>query len=188
MSSRFGTSGLYQRSDPRNALFENYQPTSGIPDKKARQSPIPSSGYGTDAQFRQNDKYDSGMKLNNSNAWSDKGRRASSLGFRSAVPNHRGQYSNAILSSLESQNDSEVEGILGKVRQLKNLTVAIGDEIRESSELASMMNERFEGTRVRLRGNMSRMLVMAQKTGVGWKAWLIFFLAVVLLFCWVRLF
>lgn len=97
-----------------------------------------------------------------------------------------GQYSDAVLSSLESQNDSEVESIIGKVRQLKSMTIAIGDEIRESSALAEMMNERFEGTRLRLRGTMSRMLVMAQKTGVGWKAWMVFFTIVVLLFWWVR--
>ncbi|POS86017.1 hypothetical protein EPUL_001595 [Erysiphe pulchra] len=188
MSSRFGNSGLYQRSDPRNALFENYQPSSGLPDKKARKSPIPPGGYGVDAQYGMKDKYDFGYKGNKANTWSEGENRASLHGFRAATPNQRGQYSNAILSSLESQNDSEVEGILGKVRLLKSMTVAIGDEIRESSALADMMNERFEGTRVRLQGTMSRMLVMAQKTGVGWKVWLAFFVAVILLFWWVRFF
>ena len=33
----------------------------------------------------------------------------------------RGQYSDATLNELESQNDGEVEGILGKVRQLKDV-------------------------------------------------------------------
>lgn len=33
----------------------------------------------------------------------------------------RGQYSSAVLESLESQNDSQVEGILGKVRVLKDV-------------------------------------------------------------------
>ncbi|RKF58062.1 Protein transport protein BET1 [Erysiphe neolycopersici] len=186
MSSRFGNPSLYQRSDPRNALFENYQPTSGVPDKKARKSPIPSGGYGVGARYGQNDKYDFGYKENKINTWSEGKDRANLHGFRAATPNQRGQYSNAILSSLESQNDSEVEGILGKVRLLKSMTVAIGDEIRESSALADMMNERFESTRVRLRGTMSRMLVMAQKTGVGWKVWLAFFVAVILLFWWVK--
>lgn len=188
MSSRFGNTSLYQRSDPRNALFENYQPTSGVQDKKARRSPIPSGGYGIGAQYGQNDKHDFGYKVNKTDPWSEGENRASSHGYRAATPNQRGQYSNAILSSLESQNDSEVEGILGKVRLLKSMTVAIGDEIRESSALADMMNERFEGTRLRLRGTMSRMLVMSQKTGVGWKVWLAFFVAVILLFSWVRLF
>lgn len=33
----------------------------------------------------------------------------------------RGQYSDAVLNELESQNDGEVEGIMGKVRQLKDV-------------------------------------------------------------------
>lgn len=33
----------------------------------------------------------------------------------------RGQYSDAVLDSLESQNDSEVEGISAKVKMLKNV-------------------------------------------------------------------
>lgn len=34
---------------------------------------------------------------------------------------HRGQYSDAVLNELESQNDGQVEGIMGKVRQLKDV-------------------------------------------------------------------
>lgn len=33
----------------------------------------------------------------------------------------RGHYSDAVLSSLESQNDAEVEGITAKVKMLKNV-------------------------------------------------------------------
>jgi hypothetical protein len=33
----------------------------------------------------------------------------------------RGQYSDAVLNELESQNDGQVEGIMGKVRQLKGV-------------------------------------------------------------------
>jgi hypothetical protein len=33
----------------------------------------------------------------------------------------RGHYSDAVLSSLESQNDAEVEGITSKVKMLKNV-------------------------------------------------------------------
>lgn len=35
----------------------------------------------------------------------------------------RGQYSDAVLNELESQNDGHVEGILGKVRQLKDVSM-----------------------------------------------------------------
>jgi blocked early in transport 1 len=65
------------------------------------------------------------------------------------------------------------------------MTIAIGDEIRESSALAEKMNDSFDNTRIRLRGTMNRMLLMAERTGVGWKVWLAFFAAVGLLFFFV---
>ena len=75
-----------------------------------------------------------------------------------------------------------------KVKKLKDITLAIGDEIRDSTALAEKMNDSFDGTRQRLRGTMTRMLRMAERTGVGWKAWLAFFCAVILLFWYVWLF
>ena len=93
---------------------------------------------------------------------------------------------------------------MGKVRQLKDvccpiwdwrtvltagqMTIAIGDEIRDSSALAEKMNDSFDSTRVRLRGTMNRMLLMAERTGVGWKVWLAFFAAVGFLFFYVWVF
>jgi blocked early in transport 1 len=50
------------------------------------------------------------------------------------------------------------------------------------------MNDGFEGARVKLQGTMNRMLVMAEKTGVGWRVWLGFFVAVAFLFWYVWLF
>lgn len=93
-----------------------------------------------------------------------------------------------MLSELENQNEEQVEGMLGKVKMLKDLTIAIGDEIRDSSALAEKMNDGFEGTRVRLRGTMNRMLRMAERTGVGWRVWLGFFVFLFLLFAYVWLF
>lgn len=101
---------------------------------------------------------------------------------------HRGQYSDAVLSELENQNDEHLEGMSAKVKMLKNITVAIGDEIRSSSSLADTMNDSFDNTRVRLRGTMNRMLRMAEKTGVGWKVWVLFFAAVWAVFVYVWLF
>lgn len=45
-------------------------------------------------------------------------------GFRPATPNRKGQYSDAVLNELESQNDAQVEGIMGKVRVLKDVSGA----------------------------------------------------------------
>ncbi|KXG52645.1 uncharacterized protein PGRI_079010 [Penicillium griseofulvum] len=92
-----------------------------------------------------------------------------------------------ILSSLESQNDAEVEGISAKVKMLKDITIAIGDEIRDTTHMTEL-NDSFDNTRVRLRGNMKRMLRMAESTGVGWRVWLGFFFAVFLLFFYVWIF
>lgn len=74
------------------------------------------------------------------------------------------------------------------VADTAQLTVAIGDEIRDSTSLAEKMNDQFESSRLKIRGTMNRMLRMAQKTGVGWKVWLGFFAAVGFLFWYVWLF
>lgn len=68
------------------------------------------------------------------------------------------------------------------------MTEAIGVEIRDSTALAEKMNDSFEGTRLRLKGTMNRMLRMAEKTGIGWRVWLGFFAAVIVLFWYVWLF
>jgi len=66
------------------------------------------------------------------------------------------------------------------------MSIAIGDEIRHSSALAEKMNDSFDRTRLRVRGTMNRMLLMAQRTGVPWRLWLLFFAVVVLLFLYVK--
>lgn len=97
--------------------------------------------------------------------------------------------STAVLDHLEAQNESTQTSILSsKVSQLKQLSIAIGDEIRDSSSLAQTINDSFENTSVRLKGTMRRMLRMADRTGVGWRVWLGFFAAVWLIFVYVWLF
>ncbi|CAJ2511539.1 Uu.00g071640.m01.CDS01 [Anthostomella pinea] len=173
--SRFGASNLHQR-DSRSALFEGYNSGGG---DATRRHPSPlAGGYG----------YNGGNQSSSQHLGVDNNGRGGSAGYRPATPNSRGQYSDATLNELESQNDEHVAGILGKVKVLKEMTTAIGDEIRDSSALAEKMNESFDITRVRLRGTMNRMMVMAERTGVGWKVWLGFFAAVVMVFTYVWLF
>jgi len=193
MASRFGASTLHQR-DSRSDLFRGY---TG-PGSDARNRPVsasPSRGYNNNSNNNNNGPGGGyggyggyaaaypGSSSNNGTSSTPHGG-----GFRSATPNSKGQYSDAVLSELESQNDQQVDGILGKVRVLKDMTIAIGDEIRDSSALAEKMNDSFDQTRLRLRGTMNRMLLMAERTGVGWKVWVGFFLAVILLFSYVWLF
>lgn len=125
--------------------------------------------------------------------------------YRPAAPNSRGQYSASVLEELESQNDAQVEGLSAKVKMLKDvscicsprdvqlltklqITEAIGEEVRSSSSLVASMNDSFDNTRVRLRGTMNNMMRMAKTTGVGWKAWLLFIMAVSAIFWYVWLF
>ncbi|KAK1145459.1 protein transport protein bet1 [Aspergillus melleus] len=170
MASRFPRSNLHQR-DPRAAssLFDSY----GGNSRPASRSPGQVGGYGY-----------GGYPGPGGDGSSNGG--ATSGGYRSATPNAKGHYSDAVLSHLESQNDVEVEGISAKVKMLKDITLAIGDEIRDTSTITEL-NDSFDNTRLRIRGNMNRMLRMAERTGVGWRVWLAFFLAVFLLFGYVWL-
>ncbi|OOQ84100.1 putative SNARE complex subunit (Bet1) [Penicillium brasilianum] len=167
MASRFP-----RQRDPRSSssLFDSY---GGGDSRPASRSPAPAGGYGY-----------GGYAGPAANAYPNGNGSAS---FRSATPDKKGHYSDAVLSSLESQNDAEVEGITAKVKMLKDMTIAIGDEIRDTSYLNTLENS-FESTRVKLRGNMNRMLRMAERTGVGWKVWLGFFAAVFFLFFYVWVF
>ncbi|OJD31529.1 snare complex subunit [Diplodia corticola] len=181
MSSRF-SSNLHQR-DARSQLFSPYDQRKASPSPHSRpasRSPA-GAGYGFPAASSAGPAFSAYPGGSNSNP-------PSQSSYRSATPNTRGQYSDAVLSELESQNDEELSGMSAKVRMLKDITTAIGDEIRDSTALAEKMNDSFDNTRVRLRGTMNRMLRMAERTGVGWKVWVAFFAAVILLFWYVWLF
>ncbi|KAF2182690.1 hypothetical protein K469DRAFT_711360 [Zopfia rhizophila CBS 207.26] len=187
MSNRFG------RDPSRNSLFSSYDRSTSPSKTKGTRSPgRPSSGYGYGYTPPSSADHLSASNGPAFSAYPGQGAQGGlggmDGGYRPATPNSRGQYSDAVLSELESQNDEEVGVLTGKVRMLKDLTSAIGDEIRDSTALAEKMNDSFDNTRLKLRGTMNRMLRMAEKTGVGWKVWLGFFAAVVLLFWYVWLF
>ncbi|KAJ5145609.1 uncharacterized protein N7515_000173 [Penicillium bovifimosum] len=167
MASRFP-----RQRDPRSSssLFDQY----GGDSRQASRSPTQPGGYGY-----------GGYSSPGPNSYASNG--AARPGYQNASPDKKGHYSDAVLSSLESQNDTEVEGISAKVKMLKDLTLAIGDEIRDTAHITDL-NDSFDNTRVRLRGNMNRMLRMADSTGIGWRVWLGFFCAVFLLFFYVWIF
>ncbi|KAH7411818.1 hypothetical protein DE146DRAFT_255761 [Phaeosphaeria sp. MPI-PUGE-AT-0046c] len=194
MSNRFG------RADARDDLFSSYN-RSASPSKSKSKPKSPYGGYGYAAAPAAAYPGANGSSMGAGNGDLYPGRSSGGGygvggggssdfvgGMRSATPNSRGQYSSAVLDELESQNDNEHVGMLvSKVKQLKDLTHLIGDEIRDSTSLAEKMNDQFENSRLKLRGTMNRMMRMAEKTGVGWKVWLGFFAAVILLFWWVWL-
>lgn len=45
--------------------------------------------------------------------------------MRSVTPNKRGQYSDAVLNELESQNDAQMEGMSAKVQMLKSVRMIL---------------------------------------------------------------
>ncbi|KAI9725503.1 MAG: protein transport protein bet1 [Chrysothrix sp. TS-e1954] len=190
MASRFGR-------DSRNTLFSGYDATQA---RTKSQSPYRPNGYSYSAP--QNGSPGSRSTSNPSVGAYPTGGGST---MRTATPNKRGQYSDAVLNELESQNEEQLEGMSAKVRMLKDVSIlgiassaaaclfvrtqitsAIGEEIRDSTAFAEKMNDSFEGTRNRLRGTMNRMLRMAEKTGVGWRVWLGFFTFVILLFLYVK--
>ncbi|OQD66201.1 hypothetical protein PENPOL_c005G08045 [Penicillium polonicum] len=168
MASRFP-----RQRDPRasSSLFDQYGGDSRQASRSPAQQP---GGYGY-----------GGYSSPAPNGYASSG--AAGAGYQNASPDKKGHYSDAVLSSLESQNDAEVEGISAKVKMLKDITIAIGDEIRDTTHITDL-NDSFDNTRVRLRGNMNRMLRMADSTGIGWRVWLGFFFAVFLLFFYVWIF
>jgi hypothetical protein len=108
MSQRFGSSSLHQR-DSRSALFEGYAPEQSRRPASGSPSTL-GGGYGYGGYGAQPSSGSLGVE---------------SQAYRPATPNRRGQYSDAVLSELESQNDAQVEGILGKVKTLKSVSEPI---------------------------------------------------------------
>lgn len=106
---RFGASSLHQR-DSRSALFAGYNDDSQTRRGGGSQSPGYNGGAGGGYGY-------AGYSPNSSHlSGSD------SQTYRSATPNKKGQYSDAVLNELESQNDEQVAGILGKVKTLKSVS------------------------------------------------------------------
>ena len=149
-------SSLNRRAPPTSSLFADYPSSSRPSSSTSQQQPT----------YRSQSPYQSYSQSNNtSQSPDDHGHNRPNNGYRPATPNSRGQYATSVLESLESQNDTTATTLLSqKVGQLKQLTMAIGDEIRDSSEFANKVNDGFEGAGVRLKGTMRRMLRMAEKT------------------------
>jgi len=85
------------------------------------------------------------------------------------------------VDDLEGQNDEELEGITAKVKLLKNITIEIGKEVRDSTVQLSQMNDAFSETSGILSGTFRRMNNMAERQGCRW-LWYIMFLILVFWF------
>ncbi|KAI5991519.1 hypothetical protein EDD15DRAFT_2388495 [Pisolithus albus] len=79
---------------------------------------------------------------------------------------------------LENQNDEALEGLSAKVKLLKDITVGIGNEVRESTIQLSQMNDAFTETGGILAGTFRRMNNMAERQGCRWLWYIVFVILV----------
>lgn len=91
----------------------------------------------------------------------------------------------SVMDSLESQNDRHIEGLTAKVQMLKDITIKIGDEVRDSNKLLQDLESNFDGARTKLKVTFNRMKIMAERSGVSWRVWLMFFAMIFLVFFYV---
>ncbi|CCA75882.1 related to transport protein BET1-Laccaria bicolor [Serendipita indica DSM 11827] len=83
---------------------------------------------------------------------------------------------------LEGQNDEALAGLTGKVKILKELSLGIGQEVRESAIQLSHMNDAFTETGGILSGTFRRMNAMATRQGGRWACYMIFLVIVFWIF------
>ncbi|KAK0269093.1 protein transport protein bet1 [Friedmanniomyces endolithicus] len=137
MASRF-------QRDSRNALFSNYdaqtrsRPSSAAanPTPRSNSKPAPYSTFhaNNSSPYAFNTADDSlsappsgaGFSAYPGSGDGGGSRRSGEGdgGFRSATPNKRGQYSDAVIDELESQNDEQVSEMSKKVRMLKDVSAS----------------------------------------------------------------
>jgi blocked-early-in-transport protein 1 len=68
---------------------------------------------------------------------------------------------------LEEQNDQRLDGLTARVSMLKEITLNIGTEVRESTKDLGVLGEAFDNTSAFLGGTFKRMNKMAKRQG-GW--------------------
>ncbi|GAA5957883.1 hypothetical protein JCM21900_001297 [Sporobolomyces salmonicolor] len=85
---------------------------------------------------------------------------------------------------IEGQNDEALEGLSNKVKLLKNITINIGNEVRDSTKLLNGMNDTFGETGDFLSGTMKKMKKMARRQGGQWCLWIAFLFVVSCVFFW----
>jgi len=101
----------------------------------------------------------------------------------SAMSNGGGGFSNArTAEDLESQNEEELEGLGAKVKMLKDISISIGNEVRDSTKFLNGMNDSFSETQGFLGGTFRRMNAMASRQGGRWWYWMLFLFLVFWIF------
>lgn len=118
---RFPSSTLHQR-DSRNDLFKGYTGGAGSSSRTATASPSRLNPSSSGGSYGGGGGYNAAPSQSSYGLGSTTPSYGGHNNFRPATPNARGQYSDAVLNELESQNDAQVDGILGKVKILKDVS------------------------------------------------------------------
>jgi len=100
----------------------------------------------------------------------------------SSNSNAGGYLNTRTAEDLESQNEEELEGLGAKVKLLKDITISIGNEVRDSTKLLGNMNDSFSESQGFLSGTFRRMNAMATKQGGRWWYWMLFLILVFWIF------
>ncbi|KAK6457243.1 uncharacterized protein RJT20DRAFT_134528 [Scheffersomyces xylosifermentans] len=98
------------------------------------------------------------------------------------------KHNEAFLSTLESQNNDEMDQMGQKVAMLKTLGQKMGVEINKSLQLNDEITNSFEKGKVTLKNTFNKMVVMSQRAGITWRMWLTVFVIVFVWFFWIWLF
>ena len=98
------------------------------------------------------------------------------------------KYNESYLLTLELQNEDDLGSMSAKVRALKDLSVRMGGEINKGMKLNDEITNSMQRGQITLKRTWNSMIVMSQRAGISWKAWLAVFGLVALWRFWVWLF
>ncbi|CCG81780.1 Putative uncharacterized protein [Taphrina deformans PYCC 5710] len=107
---------------------------------------------------------------------------------RNPYANSSSSYPGYSHTDQESQNDSAVEGLRSKVAFLKDVSIKIGAETRDSLAYMSEMNEDYSKQNDFLKRTKNRLLNAANAQSWGWFHLFLFMMLVFLIFFLVYLF
>ena len=85
---------------------------------------------------------------------------------------------------MESENDALVNGLASKVSELKQLSIAIGSDVREQNNMLNDLDSSFDKTGGLLGSTMKRLGLVSKSGGNCTMTYLAVFVFVVFLLLW----
>ena len=95
-------------------------------------------------------------------------------------------YAGSDRNTIEDENSRMTEELAGRVRRLKDLTIEIGDEVKQQKGLLEQLSEGFFRSSGLLGGNMTRLNKIANSPGsCRTILYTVLFAFCVFFFCWI---